>query len=170
MEPRFERKPEKHLIGMKITMSFINNKTGLLWKGFMPRHKEIKNIANSNLYSIELYKPDFFNPFSADTEFEKWAAVEVSHVETVPADMETIVIPSGLYVVFILKGPASLGPKIYEYVLGNWIPNSAYVLDTRPHFAVMGEKYRHDDPNSEEELWFPILPKDQGVATGHHRD
>jgi AraC family transcriptional regulator len=161
VESRLESLKEKHLIGMKVIMSFTNNKTGLLWQGFMPRHKEIKNLASADLYSVEVYAPDFFRPFRPDNEFEKWAAVEVSRIETLPDGMETIVIPSGLYAVFIHKGPASLGPKTYEYVLGTWVPNSAYTLDTIPHFAVMGEKYKNNDPESEEELWFPILPKDQ---------
>jgi AraC family transcriptional regulator len=161
VEPRLERLTEKHFAGMTLTMSFADNKTGLLWQSFMPRRKEIKNTANADLYSIEVYGADFFKPFSPNAEFEKWATVEVLRAETVPDGMETIVIPPGLYVVFTHKGPASLGSKTYEYVLGTWIPNSAYVLDTRPHFAIMGEKYKHDDPSSEEELWFPILPKDQ---------
>jgi AraC family transcriptional regulator len=160
MDPRFEQVTEKYFVGMKLRMSFTNNKTGLLWQNFMPRRSEIKNVASKDLYSIEVYAPDFFNPFNLATEFEKWAAVEVSHLETVPDKMEPFALPSGLYVVFIHKGQASLGPKTYEYVIGTWLPNSAYVLDTRPHFAVMGEKYKNNDPDSEEELWFPILPKD----------
>lgn len=161
MEPRLESLKEKHLVGMKMIMSFTNNKTGLLWQGFMPRRKEINNLTSADLYSVEVYAPDFFKPFRPDAEFEKWAAVEVSRVEILPDGMETIVIPPGLYAVFIHKGSASLAPKTYEYVLGSWIPNSAYTLDTRPHFAVMREKYKNNDPESEEELWFPILPKDQ---------
>lgn len=161
VEPRLESVQEKHVVGMKMRMSFANNRTGLLWQGFMPRRSEITNIANEDLYSIEVYPPDFFRSFSPSAEFEKWAAVEVSGVEAVPDGMETRMIPPGLYAVFIHKGPASLGPQTYQYVLGTWIPNSTYTLDTRPHFAVMGEKYRHNDPESEEELWFPILPKVQ---------
>jgi AraC family transcriptional regulator len=161
VEPRFEQVTEKHVVGMKVKMSLVNNKTNLLWQGFMPRRTEINHVANTNLYSIEIYGPDFFNPFNPNVEFEKWAAVEVSPVETIPAGMETIVIPPGLYAVFIHKGPPSLGPKTYQYILGTWIPGSPYALDTRPHFAVMGEKYKHDDPDSEEEMWVPILLKDQ---------
>lgn len=159
MEPRLEQLVEKYLIGMKVRMSFANNMTGLLWQGFMPRRKAIKNGVSEALYSIEVYAPDFFNAFSPTADFDKWAAVEVSLVETVPEGMEVIAIPSGLYAVFIHKGPVSLGPKTYEYVLGTWLPNSAYILDSRPHFAVMGEKYKNNDPESEEELWFPIAPK-----------
>jgi AraC family transcriptional regulator len=35
---------------------------------------------------------------------------------------------------------------------------SAFLLDDRPHFAVMGAKYKSEDPSSEEEIWIPIKP------------
>jgi AraC family transcriptional regulator len=34
-------------------------------------------------------------------------------------------------------------------------------LDDRPHFEVLGEKYKNNDPTSEKEIWIPILPKKQ---------
>jgi AraC family transcriptional regulator len=37
-----------------------------------------------------------------------------------------------------------------------WLPDSEYRLDVRPHFEVLGEKYKNDDPESEEEIWIPI--------------
>ncbi|MEP1984886.1 MAG: GyrI-like domain-containing protein, partial [Maribacter dokdonensis] len=40
-----------------------------------------------------------------------------------------------------------------------WIPNSEYQLDGRPHFEVLGAKYKNNDPNSEEEVWIPIKAK-----------
>ncbi len=83
--------------------------------------------------------------------------------------METIVTPTGLYAVFIHKGPASEGKKTYEFIFGVWLPESDYELDNRPHFAVMGEKYKNNAPDSEEELWIPIEKKrppkpPQGIA------
>lgn len=56
------------------------------------------------------------------------------------------------------RGTASLGPKTYEYILTSWLPNSDYALDARPHFAVIGEKYKGEDPESEEEFWIPVKP------------
>ena len=73
--------------------------------------------------------------------------------------MVTIKIPEGLYAVFLYKGKASEAPKTYQYIFGNWIPNSDHTLDDRPHFALMGKKYKNEDPNSEEELWIPIKKK-----------
>ena len=159
MQPRIEILKEKKLVGKRVKMSFNNNKTVELWRNFMPRRKEIKNNIGSELYSIEVYDPLYFDNFIAETEFDKWAAIEVADFDTVPKEMETITLPEGLYAVFLHKGPASEGQKTYQYIFGTWLPESDYLLDNRPHFAVMGEKYKNEDPNSEEELWIPIKPK-----------
>ena len=159
MKPRIEILTEKKLIGKRMKMSFSDNKTYELWQSFMPRRKEIKNNIGAELYSIEIYAPFYFNNFDPNAEFEKWAAVEVTDFKTVPHEMETITLPAGLYAVFVHKSHASTGPKTYRYVFETWVPNSDFLLDNRPHFARMGEKYKNEYPNSEEEIWIPIKAK-----------
>jgi AraC family transcriptional regulator len=159
MMPGIKTINEKKLIGKRIKMSFSNNKTFELWRSFMPRKKEIKNQAGSDLYSVEVYGPLYFESFNPEREFEKWAAIQVTDFNSFPPDMETITLPGGLYGVFLYKGPASQGSKFYQYIFGTWLPNSEYLLDSRPHFALMGEKYKNEEPDSEEEIWIPIKSK-----------
>lgn len=156
MKPRFEMLNEKHFVGKSITMSLANNKTKALWMSFMPSLAEIENRIDKALYSVEIYPSDYFTQFNPTAEFEKWAVVAVANLSSVPNTLKTLHAPAGLYAVFIHKGLASAGPKTYEYIFGTWLPTSDYEIDTRPHFAVMGEGYKPDDPNSEEELWIPI--------------
>lgn len=144
-----------------MTMSFTNNKTYELWRAFMPRRKEIPNNIGEELYSIEVYAPRYFNFFNPDSEFEKWAAMEVTDFETIPVTMESITLPDGLYAVFIHTGPANEGPRTYQNIFGSCLPASEYDIDNRPHFAVMGQKYKHEDPDSEEEIWIPVKPKNK---------
>lgn len=158
--PRLEMLEEKKLVGKRIKMSFSNNKTKELWQGFMPKRREIKNNIGSELYSVEVYPLLFYENFNPDKEFEKWATVEVTDFEIVSEDMETIILPYGLYAVFIHKGTASEGSKTYQYIFGTWLPASEFLLDNRPHFAKMGEKYKKEDPGSEEEIWIPVKPKE----------
>jgi AraC family transcriptional regulator len=58
------------------------------------------------------------------------------------------------------KGAASTGQKIFQYIFETWLPNSGYLLDNRPHFEILGAKYKNEDPDSEEELWIPIKHKE----------
>lgn len=139
-----------------MTMSLADNRTYELWRSFMTRRAEIHNSIGATLYSVDIYDRTYFDNFNPQKLFEKWAAVEVTDFVVIPNDMETLSIPKGLYAVFIHKGPASTGAETYRFIFETWLPGSAFELDGRPHFAVMGEKYKNEDPDSEEELWIPI--------------
>lgn len=160
MDVRIETSSEKKLIGKRIKMSVSTSHKNLeLWKSFAPRKKEIINSIDIGFHSVEIYPPGYFHNFNLDTEFEKWAAVEVKNFETVPNGMEMVTIKSGLYAVFLYKGDSSKAFQIFEHIFKDWLPKSNYRVDDRPHFEVMGEKYKTGDPNSEEELWVPIRKK-----------
>lgn len=161
---RTETMAGKKLVGRHLIMSFAENRTFQLWQSFMPRRAEIPNLLNQDLLSLQLYGPAFsFAQFDPQQPFEKWAAVEVSGFKNVPLGLETLEIPGGLYAVFRHVGAAATGPQTFSYIFGNWLPASAYQLDNRPHFEVLGSKYKNDSPDSEEEIWIPIKPKNAMV-------
>ncbi|MGB5376853.1 GyrI-like domain-containing protein [Muriicola sp.] len=157
MEPTIKILAETKLAGMHINMSFANNKTFELWRRFMTRKTSIPGIQGPELYSVEVYTSlDYFHQFDPNRTYEKWAAVKVKDITQIPEGIDTMVIPEGFYAVFTYNGLAKDAWKTYQYIYGVWIPNSRYNLDLRPHVAVMGEKYKKDDPSSEEELWIPV--------------
>lgn len=156
--PTIQTLNEKKLVGKRMTMSFVDNGTGELWIQFMLLRKLIKNNLTNELISLQIYKPKHFAEFDPANEFEKWAAAEVSDYDNVPQGMETFTLVSGLYATFIYKG-SSANTGIFQYIFRTWLPNSPYTLDDRPHFEILGEKYRNNDPESEEEIWIPIKPK-----------
>ena len=160
MQPRIVTLIERKLIGRRLTMTIANNQTFELWQSFMPRRKEIKNTVSADLISLQVYPQSFDFTFSnLNAKFEKWAAVEVAGFESVPSEMETFVLEGGPYAVFDYKG-LSTDTKIFQYIFGIWLPDSKdYTLDHRPHFEVLGDKYKNNDPGSEEEIWIPIRPK-----------
>jgi AraC family transcriptional regulator len=159
MTPRIEKLSEKKLIGQSLKMSLASNKTALLWQAFMPRRKEISNTVTDDLYAVQVYDPSYFTNFIAQNEFTKWATLEVSNFDNVPSGMEPFILPDGLYAVFLHRGPASAGVKTFQYIFGDWLPNSTYSVDNRPHFEILGAKYKNEDPSSEEEIWVPIRVK-----------
>jgi AraC family transcriptional regulator len=159
MTPRIESLEEKKLVGKSMRMTLTENKSGLLWTSFIPRLKEIENIISNDKYSLQVYEENHFDNFNPNREFEKWALIEVSDFANVPSELETFKLPSGLYAVFVHKGDTKEFYETSQYIYGVWLPNSEYVLDDRPHFEILGEKTRKDDPNSEEEVWIPIKLK-----------
>lgn len=159
MQPRIEILTEKKLVGNRLTMTLANNLTFRLWQSFMPQRKEIINNINNDLISMQVFPPAFDFTFSKlNAEFEKWAAVEVANFNLIPDEMETFILQGGLYAVFDYKG-SSNDPQIFQYIFETWLPNSDYTIDNRPHFEVLGEKYKNNDPASEEEIWIPIKLK-----------
>jgi AraC family transcriptional regulator len=156
MIPTIQTFAEKRLIGKKLTMSFAQNITPQLWQSFMPQRGEITNAAGTDLYSVQNYPENFFEAFNPTVPFEKWAALEVANFDTIPDRMETFTIPSGLYAVFYYQGNPNYGAEVFRYILQEWLPQSGYRLDTRPHFEILGEKYKNGQDDSEEEIWIPI--------------
>ena len=141
-------------------MSLKDNQTFALWKTFMAKRNLISGTIGSDLYSIEIYPPNYFDGWDPATVFEKWAAVEVNDFMQVPDFLETLVCPEGPYAVFTHRGAARDAPETYQWIFGKWIPSSEYTVDHRPHFAVMGEKSLGEDPKSEEEIWIPVKRSD----------
>lgn len=157
MNPEFRLLLTKKLIGKKLEMSYANNRTGELWRSFMPRRKEITNNIGSELYSMQIYNGVFdFQNFNPNDNFTKWAAVEVTDFEQIPEDMESYMLKGGLYAVFTHKGSSLDFQRTFQYIFGVWLPNSEYKVDDREHFELLGEKYKNESPDSEEEIWIPI--------------
>jgi AraC family transcriptional regulator len=157
LQPRIQTTSKKSLIGTSVTMSIAENKTRELWQGFMPRRKEIKNSLNTDLICIQVYDDALdFKAFTPNTLFQKWAAIEVTDTADAPKGMQTFTLPGGTYAVFDYKGAASAFAPTFRYIFYEWLPQSGYELDTRPHFEVLGAKYKNEDPESEEEIWVPI--------------
>lgn len=160
-QPRIVEIEKKLLLGHSINTSLAENATFSLWSKFMAQQSTIKNKLNTDLYSVEVFSKGLdFREFTPQTQFEKWAAVEVSDFNDVPEDMQKLTIDSGLYAVFIHHGPASEFPKTAHYIHGQWMPQSEYQLDDRPHFEIMTEDYKGPThPDAEEEIWVPIKKK-----------
>ncbi|MDP4203611.1 MAG: GyrI-like domain-containing protein [Bacteroidota bacterium] len=160
IDPVIKTVPAKKLIGIHRTMTLSNDTTFELWRSLMPRRKEISNTLNPDLISMQLFgKPLIEGLFTSDTPFEKWAAIEVSDLNIIPVGMDSCIVPSGLYACFPYKGAANEAQSTIQYIFEEWLPASGYQLDNRPHITVMGEKYKGNDPDSEEEFQIPVIRK-----------
>ena len=153
--PKIESLAPKKFVGKHLIMSMAQNRTGELWQSFMKNRASIKNAIGADRYSLQFYPSDFFMKFDPMREFEKWALVEVEDFNAIPEGMESLEIEGGLYAVFDYVGD-SRDTSIFEYIFSTWLPQSGYKLDNRAHFEVLGEKYKNNDPSSQEEIWVPI--------------
>ena len=159
-EPRIETLPEKKLIGKSLAMTITGDETAELWRSFMPERKKILNAIGTDLYSLQVYDEAMeFKDFTPQTVFTKWALVEVTDFSAIPDGMQPFTLAGGLYAVFQYRGRSQDFAPDFHYIFSEWLPQTAYEVDQRPHFEVLGEKYKNSDPDSEEEIWVPVREK-----------
>ncbi|MCZ8198586.1 MAG: GyrI-like domain-containing protein [Flavobacterium sp.] len=154
MNPALKTFPTTKFIGKNLSFTYADYRAFKLWSSFMPQRKDIQNIIGSELYNIQI-NPENFD-FQPNTTFTKWAAVDVSSFDFIPDGMETFEINEGLYAVFNYKGDQSNAASFFNFIYTEWLPSSEYKLDNRPQFEILEEKYKNNDPNSEEEIWIPV--------------
>jgi len=160
LKARIEVFPGKMLVGKSLRMSLVENKTKELWQSFMIERATSEKTRNTELYSVQVYDNlDYFKNFKPQCEFQKFAGIEVIDFNNIPNGFEGMSIVIGLYAVFLHKGAASEFSKTAQFIFSEWLPNSKYVLDDRPHFELLGENYKNNHPDSEEEVWIPIKEK-----------
>lgn len=158
LNPKIVTLESKKYVGLNKVMTLREDKTFDLWNSFMPLRKTIKNSINNNLVSLQVYDSTP-SVISMNKSFTKWVLVEVDDFSKIPDKLESFEFEGGMYAVFNYKG-LSTDKSIFVEIYTNWLPDSIYALDNRPHFQVMGEKYKINDSNSEEEIWVPIQVRD----------
>lgn len=158
MTPRIEIIKERMLVGLQVKMSLANNKTSELWREFLRRKNEVINRSNTDRYSIQIYNQPM-DAFTPHTEFDRWAALEVTSLSDIPKGMKPITIEGGQYAVFIHHGAANNYQETFQYIFETWLPASSYQVDQRAHFEIMQQDYNPFDENAKEEVWIPIKLK-----------
>lgn len=149
------------LMGQKMSISLHQTEQiPLLWKKFKTSLSMNKLLNNRRFFSVSLYGNALAEgSFGPDTEFEKWAATPILKGDELPEGNEILEIEAGLYAVFLHRGLPGDFPKTADFIFNHWLPGSDYQLDSRPHFEIMDENYRINDPDPEEEIWIPVRPK-----------
>ncbi len=155
MQPEIRILPKTYLIGLHIETNLVNNKTPELWQKFVPQLPQITAWDGNQFYSMQKYPADFAS-FTPQTVIEKWAAVPVPSLDSIPAGLSGYTLRGGQYAVFHYQGTPADFPATWQAIFHEWLPASEYELDQREHFEILGRDYRPDDPNAQEEIWVPV--------------
>jgi len=158
-EPKIITIDKKKLVGNAIEMSLVDNKTFELFSAFMPKKKHIQNALSTDVFEVLIYDANYLKNFNPTNTFTKWVTVEVDNYDAIPETMKSLDLNKGLYAVFNYKGLAKDFGTLMQYIYTEYIPKSKYKLDNRPHFNVLNEKTKRNNPDSEETVWIPIKLK-----------
>jgi AraC family transcriptional regulator len=160
---RIENIAPKIMAGASMSMTLGDNRTPELWKSFMPFRNQIQHRRGEDLFNIQRYENFDYDNLSLQTRVTKFAAVEVTRKDHLPGGLHYFVLSGGSYAVFLYKGIPAAFQEFFDRVYHEWLPSSGHELDDREHFEVLGERYKRDDPDSEEEIWIPVRPKNKGT-------
>lgn len=148
-----------HVVGIGEIMSMATDATPRLWQSLMPRRQEISGRVSTSYISMRVHLQagmPVSEMLAPDTEFEKWAAVEVADLSRIPEGMRSHTLEGGLYAVFVHRGSSSRFEETMQYIFGTWLPGSEYELDCREQFESVPENWRPDDGHASEEIYIPI--------------
>ncbi len=159
MKFEIKHSPSFYIVGKFISLNLLKYNVTPLWSSFMPNRHLITNTSDENLYSLSIYPEGYFHNFSPTTNFIKWAGKRVNTIHDVPTGMDILLVQEGLYMVFNYKGSSEKAGEFFNMVYSKCIPESDYTLDNRPHFEILGAKYKNNSDDSEEEIWIPVKPK-----------
>ena len=151
---RIETRPEFQAIGLEITARYeATGEIPAKWQEFMQRWEEIPNTVNrGELFGIALR--------DGAEDFDYFICLEVSSVEVIPGGMKAHTIPTHEYAVFTHRGVIQRIGETYQYIYGQWLPESEYNRAPAPFIEAYGEKFcggTTDD--SEFDIWIPIVKK-----------
>lgn len=162
MNPKITQLSPKLLIGISAKTKMVDYAAPRLWQQFMPKRSTIPHVVDHRNYSIQIHDEAYdFAQFTPQISFTYWAATEVHKQDAIMDDtpFSYLEIPGGLYAVFLHKGTMETFYQTLQTFYMEWLPDSGYKVDQRPHFELLDERYLgHTNADSQEEIWVPITP------------
>ncbi|WP_336065608.1 GyrI-like domain-containing protein [Mesoflavibacter sp. CH_XMU1404-2] len=158
MEYKIVKTDKILIVGLSATANFLNTNqiTGQLARQFMPRVGEVIHRKDNFKLSLHDYSNFNISEFNPNQTFQKWIGVEVNNLQSVPGQMETLTIYAGKYLVINFEGTIEAFVGFWQDLHFNWLPNSEFDIDNRPHFERLGPDYNPNQAVNKEEIWIPI--------------
>jgi AraC family transcriptional regulator len=154
MEAKILNKPTFKVIGKRYFGENKNQEIRKLWDVFLPRMEQIKSRINKTVSYGICYPVD---GESNEAPFEYIAAVEVSDLNDIPAEMVGKTIPGQKYAVFNHQGAVDKILDTYQTVYAVWQPKSGYKLKKAPDFEYYDERFKPENPEASElDIYIPI--------------
>ncbi len=146
IEPEIREMESFKVIGMKYQGKNGNEEVPQLWRDFVPRIKEIKNVSR---------KEDTFGlqwDIKDDGQFMYIAGIKVEMVENVPEGMISWDIPKARYATFECTLPTLL--EVYGQI-SEWLEKSEYSKASSPEFEYYPREF-DGSPDSKMYIYIPI--------------
>jgi AraC family transcriptional regulator len=153
MNPKIVSKSGFNVVGFKYRGKNEKNEIPQLWQKYGRRFGELKHNSEKHAaYGVS----DHYDHESGD--FDYVAGVAVSSKEDQPADSVYWQIPEQTYAVFSTTLPTVR--QTFDDIYSKWLPESGYRRRQGPEFEMYDERFDVEDPNSEFDIYIPIIEPD----------
>ena len=151
MEPKIESKNAFTVVGMKYRGKPEKDEIPALWRQFVPRIGEIKNLTGSHASFGGFGVMDNYDESTG--QFDYVSAVEVTTAEDIPEGMMSWEIPAHKYAVleFNFSEIHQAFKKIYA-----WLPESGNKRAVGPEFEYYPPGFESSEPDSPMFIYIPI--------------
>lgn len=149
MALKIVERPAVTVVGLRILTKPMSPEIAALWPRFVSRIGEIAHATEPYVSYGVMRDPD-----ASMSQLDYMAAVAVADAATLPAGMESTVLPAGIYAFFAypLSGLGAGFGEIYS----RHLPGSGYQQADGPYFERYNEAFNPADPNSMVEIYLPV--------------
>lgn len=160
IEPEYVELGEMTVVGLSSLVSMNCNLIHQLWERFMPREKEIKNIAIPDValeVSFDTKEINIEGTEKKDYEFFVVVGLAVKTIDDIPEGMTYKKVPAHKYAKFTHKGPISNIMETYNHIYNEWLPNSGHEYDWQAcEVEWYDNRFKIDEADSEFDIYIPI--------------
>ena len=160
MQPKIVDLDEMTVVGISSLVSMKCNLIHQLWERFMPREKEIKDVAIPGVgleVSFDMKEVKVEGTEKKDYEFIVLVGLPVNNIDDIPEGMTYKKIPAHKYAKFVHKGLISKIMETFNYIYEEWLPTSGYEGDSQAcEIEWYDERFKIESEDSEFDIYVPI--------------
>jgi AraC family transcriptional regulator len=142
LEPELYSQKKMLLVGLKTCFYSVDSeknniaeKLPPLWDAFLSRMNEIASVVSGMCYGVVQQTKE------KTDQLEYYAAIEVSHLETLPEGMVSLEIPASTYAKFTHKGEARNLDNTVNYIYSSWLLRSGMRHTYGPDLEFYGPEF-----------------------------
>lgn len=152
---------ERLFAGTSETMSFLEDRTPLLWRSFMPRRNQIPFRKSALLYSLQVYPQGLKHFSQPGLSYQKYALMEVTAKGELPEGFSYFTLPAGQYACMEHIGGSRGAEQLFSRIFSQLLPEAGLEVDERPFFEELEEDYLSKGEQAKELIWIPVRKIDQ---------
>lgn len=151
MEPKFKELGNFTVVGLRYFGDNKNNEIKDLWGEFNKNHNKFKHVkTDSPALGLCLMLPGEME------KFEYVAGFMVDSTNDVDPMFVAREVPASRYAVFTHKGLLTNLHETYDFIFSKWMRECGFKINTELNFEWYDDRFRHDDPESEFDIYIPI--------------